>query len=387
MDSPLRRTWSEIDLDHLAYNFEAIRRYVGPEVKLLGVVKGDAYGHGSVSVARKLAQLGADYLAVSNEEEAAEIRNGGVELPILILGFTPADQSEHIIRFGLTQTIADPQTARAYDAAAARAGARMKVHIKLDTGMGRLGFQCDDAHFDESLRDILSVLALPSLDVEGVFTHFAVADEDTPDADEFTCMQHERFVRMLDAVEKSSGFHFRLRHCCSAGGTVFHPEWAGDMVRCGILLYGTGEMAERLSLRPVMRLKTVVSTIKEFESGIPISYGRTFYTQSRARIAVLPIGYADGLHRALSNLLVVRTPYGEARQVGRICMDMCMLDVTDQPDLKPGDEVEVYGEHMLCETAAKLCGTISYELLSAVARRVPRIYFENGKQVDRVDRL
>jgi alanine racemase len=387
MQTPLRRTWSEIDLDNLAYNFEAIRRCVGENTKLLGVVKGDAYGHGAVSVARKLAELGAAYLAVSNDEEAAEIRSAGVGLPILILGCTPSDQSERILNLGFTQTVADLESARAYDAAAARLGLRMKVHVKLDTGMGRLGFQCDDKHFDESLREILTVLSLPHLDVEGVFTHFAVADEETSEAEAFTLMQHERFTRMADETERQSGFHFRLRHCCNAGGIAFHPEWAGDMVRCGILLYGTGELAERLSLRPVMRLKTVVSAIKNYDEGVSISYGRTFYTQSRARIAVLPIGYADGLYRALSNLLVVRTPYGEARQVGRICMDMCMIDVTEQPDLKVGDEIEVYGEHMLCETAAKLCGTISYELLSAVSRRVPRLYFEHGKQVDRVDRL
>jgi alanine racemase len=158
------------------------------------------------------------------------------------------------------------------------------------------------------------------------------------------------------------------------------------MVRCGILLYGTGEIAERMGLKPVMRLKTVVSTIKDFDAGTPISYGRAYYTEGPCRIAVLPIGYADGLHRALSNKLVVRTPYGNARQVGRIRMDMCMVDVTDQVDLKPEDEVEIYGEHVLCATAAKLCDTIPYELLCDVSKRVPRLYFEGGKLVDRSDR-
>ena len=382
MTTRLKRTWAEIDLDSLSHNFEVIRRQVGPEAKLLGVVKADAYGHGAVRVAKKLSELGAAYLAVSNIEEAAELRAGGVTLPVLMLGYTPADQSERIVRLDLTQAVSDLATARAYDAHAARCGGRMKVHIKLDTGMGRLGFPCGESRFDASLRDVLEILKLEHLDVEGVFTHFAVSDEDAPDCAAFTEEQHERFVRMIDAVERAGAFRFRLHHCCNAGGIASYPEWAWDMVRCGILLYGTGDLAARMGMKPVMRLKTVVSSVREFDAGIPVSYGRTYYTSRPSRIAVLPIGYADGLHRALSGRLTVRTPYGDAPQVGRICMDMCMIDATELPDLKVGDEIEVYGEHMLCETAAKLAGTISYELLCAVSKRVPRVCFEDGKQID-----
>ncbi len=381
METPLKRTWAEIDLDNLAHNFGVIRAHVGPEPKLLGVVKADAYGHGAVRVARKLETLGAAYFAVSNIDECAVLRAGGVTTPILMLGYTPPEEGERIVHLDMTQAVPDLETARAYDEAAARCGKAMKVHIKLATGMGRLGFQCDDAHFDTSLRDIRAVLELPHLDVEGVFTHFAVSDEDAPEHVAFTKWQHERFVKMIGAVERD-GFRFRIHHCCNAGGIATYPEWSWDMVRCGIILYGTGELAERMGMRPVMRLKTVVSTIKDFAPDTSISYGRTYFTDGARRIAVLPIGYADGLHRALSNKLVVRTPYGEARQVGRICMDMCMVDVTDQPELRPGDEVEIFGEHMLCETAAQAAGTISYELLCAVSARVPRHYFENGRPAD-----
>lgn len=373
METPLKRTWAEIDLDALAHNYDIIRRQVGPGAKLLGVVKADAYGHGAVPVARKLEELGAAYLAVSNIDEAAELRDGGVTLPILMLGFTPAEQAERAVRIGMTQAVPSLELARAYDEAAARAGAPMKVHIKLDTGMGRLGFPCDDAKFDASLRDILEITRLEHLDVEGVFTHFAVSDEDAPEHVAFTELQHERFTRMIDAVEQS-GFRFRLKHCCNAGGIASYPQWAGDMVRCGIILYGTGELAERMGMQPVMRFKTTVATVRDFDPGISVSYGRTYYTDKPSRIAVLSVGYADGLHRALSNKLVVRTPYGMARQVGRICMDMCMIDATRQPELKSGDEVEIFGENVLCETLAQLCGTISYELLCAVSRRVPRVY-------------
>jgi alanine racemase len=239
--------------------------------------------------------------------------------------------------------------------------------------MGRLGFPCDDAHFDASLRDIRAVLGLPHLDVEGVFTHFAVSDEDAPEHVAFTRVQHERFLHMIDAVE-SGGFRFRLKHCSNAGGIASYPEWAGDMVRCGIILYGTGELAERMGMKPVMRFKTTVATVRDFDPDVSISYGRTYYTDKPSRVAVLSVGYADGLHRALSNKLQVKTPYGLARQIGRICMDMCMIDATDQPQLQSGDEVEIFGENVLCETLAKECGTISYELLCAVSKRVPRVY-------------
>lgn len=383
MESTLKRTWAEISLDNLTHNFETIRRQVGPKAKLLGVVKADAYGHGAVRVAKHLERLGAGYLAVSNLDECEELRVNGITLPILMLGFTPADQAGRILKNDMTQAVPNLAIAEAYSSAAVHAGGTMKVHIKLDTGMGRLGFQCDDAHFDASLRDILKILALPGLDVEGVFTHFCVSDEAADECVEFTKIQHDRFLRMIDAVETQGNFRFRLHHCCNAGGIASYPEWAWDMVRCGIILYGTGDLAERMGMKPVMTVKTTVSTIKDFDPDTSISYGRQFFTTRPSRIAVLPIGYADGLFRALSGKLRVLTPYGEAQQVGRICMDMCMIDVTDLPQLKVGDEIEVFGEHQLIETAAKRCGTISYELLCAVSKRVPRYYYLGGKCVDR----
>lgn len=383
MESTLKRTWAEISLDNLTHNFETIRRQVGPKAKLLSVVKADAYGHGAVRVAKHLERLGAGYLAVSNLDECEELRVNGITLPILMLGFTPADQAGRILKNDMTQAVPNLAIAEAYSSAAVHAGGTMKVHIKLDTGMGRLGFQCDDAHFDASLRDILKILALPGLDVEGVFTHFCVSDEAADECVEFTKVQHNRFLRMIDAVETQGNFRFRLHHCCNAGGIASYPEWAWDMVRCGIILYGTGDLAERMGMKPVMTVKTTVSTIKDFDPDTSISYGRQFFTTRPSRIAVLPIGYADGLFRALSGKLRVLTPYGEAQQVGRICMDMCMIDVTDLPQLKVGDEIEVFGEHQLIETAAKQCGTISYELLCAVSKRVPRYYYLGGKCVDR----
>ena len=191
--------------------------------------------------------------------------------------------------------------------------------------------------------------------MEGVFTHFCVADEEGEENVAFTRTQHERFLRMIDAAEARSGFHFRLRHCCNAGGIVCYPEWAGDMVRCGIILYGSGSLAEKMGMEPVMSLKTRVATVRDLAPGTSVSYGRTYFTERESRIAVLPIGYADGLHRTLSNRMEVLTPYGRAKQVGRICMDMCMIDVTDLPEVKSGDEVEIFGKNVLCaEDAGKV---------------------------------
>ena len=382
MESTLKRTWAEVDLDALAHNYERIRRHVGEKTKLLGVIKADAYGHGAVPVAKELEALGASYLAVSNIDECEEVRRGGVTLPVLMLGFTPADQAERILELDMTQAVQSLDIAKAFSDAAVKCGKKMKVHIKLDTGMGRLGFLCDEEHFDESLQDILAVLRLPGLDVEGVFTHFCVADEEGEENVAFTRTQHERFLRMIDAAEARSGFHFRLRHCCNAGGIVCYPEWAGDMVRCGIILYGSGSLAEKMGMEPVMSLKTRVATVRDLAPGTSVSYGRTYFTERESRIAVLPIGYADGLHRTLSNRMEVLTPYGRAKQVGRICMDMCMIDVTDLPEVKSGDEVEIFGKNVLCAEDAGKCGTIPYELLCAVSKRVPRHYFLHGKRVD-----
>ena len=382
MESTLKRTWAEIDLDALARNYDRIRRHVGEETKLLGVIKADAYGHGAVPVARELEALGASYLAVSNIDECEEVRLGGVKLPVLMLGFTPADQAERILELDMTQAVQSLDIAEAFSDAAVKCGKKMKVHIKLDTGMGRLGFPCDETNFARSLADILAVLKLPGLDVEGIFTHFCVSDEEGEENVAFTKKQHERYARMIAQAEEKGNFRFQLRHCCNAGGIVSYPEWADDMVRCGIILYGSGELAERMGMEPVMALKSRVAVVRSLAPGTSVSYGRTFFTTRESRIAVLPLGYADGLHRALSNRMEVLTPYGRAKQVGRICMDMCMIDVTDLPEVKSGDEVEIFGKNVLCAEDAAACGTIPYELLCAVSKRVPRHYFLHGERVD-----
>ena len=384
MDTILRRTWAEIDLDRLADNYEKLRHQMGPEAKYLGVVKADAYGHGAVMTAKKLEKLGADYLAVSNVEEAEELRHHGVGLPILLLGYTPAEMTETLVDNNVTQDVPSLEMARAYSQEARRCCRTLRVHLKLDTGMGRLGFQCDEAHFDRSLREILEAVRLPNLEWEGVFMHFCVSDEpEKPESAAFTRLQYDRFCRMIQAVEEGAGMKFAIRHCCNSGGVLFYPEYALDMCRPGIVLYGTEKMSVDFGLKPVMTLKSTIGPIKEYETDTSVSYGRTYVTGEKRRIGVVPVGYADGLPRTLSNRWSLMTKDGPAPIRGRICMDMCMVDLTDLPNVRTGDEVVVFGDGNPVEDMAETVGTITYELLCAVSKRVPRVYIENGRVVER----
>lgn len=388
MEKFLRRTWAEIDLDALAHNYKTLRERMGPKAKYLGVVKADAYGHGAVWVAKKLESLGADYLGVSNLEEAQELRHNGLTLPILLLGYTPADMTGELIESRVTQDVPSLEMARAYSREAAALGKTLTVHLKLDTGMGRLGFQCDEAHFTQSLEEILEARELPGLAWEGVFMHFCVSDEpDKAESRAFTKVQYERFAHMVSEVESRGGMQFAIHHCCNSGGVAFYPEYAWDMCRPGVILFGTETMSRTLGLKPVMTLKTTVGPVKIYAPDTSVSYGRTYFTGETERIGVLPIGYADGLQRCLSNRWEMLTPQGPAKIRGRVCMDMCMVDLTELPEVNTGDEVEVFGPNNPVERMAEMAGTITYELTCDVAKRVPRLYLENGRAVDRHLRL
>lgn len=383
MKSTLRRTWAEIDLDAIRHNYEALRRRIGEDVKFLGVVKADAYGHGAVHVARTLQELGADYLGVSSLDEAMELRANGIVMPILILGHTPADQVPNLITNNITQAVTCLAKAHEYNEAAARFGARVRVHIKVDTGMSRLGVLCAGRHFDTGVNGIVDSCNMPNLDVEGIFTHFAVADETDADDVDFTKRQLELFKAAVSAVEQRLGRRIAIRHCANTGAVALYPETYMDMVRPGLLLYGCGEFASELGLRPAMTLKAMINTIKIYDEGTDISYGRMFRTVSPTRIGVIPYGYADGFFRCLSNRCSIMTAAGPAPQRGRICMDMSMIDLSGLPDVGVGDEVEIFGPHNPVETLAQLAGTIPYELVCAVSKRVPRVYFKNGVEIDR----
>ena len=374
MNELQKRSWAEVDLGNIEHNYRAIRAALPRGCRFLGVVKADAYGHGALAVAHRLQTIGADYLAVSCLDEALELRQGGVTMPILILGHTPAAYTETLIDYRITQTVSALAKAKEYSLEAARLGRTLKVHIKLDTGMSRLGFLCAGGHFEQGVANVAESCALPGLDAEGIYTHFAVSDETGEDCAAYTREQFRLFTDVIAALARR-GVRFQLRHCANSGAVVSYPETALDMVRPGLLLYGYGDPDGRLGLRPCMRLVTTVSTIKHYESGTSVSYGRRFVTERHTRMGVLAIGYADGLPRLLSNRCCFWAG-GEAPQRGSICMDMCMVDLTDLPQAAVGDEVEIFGPHNDINTLAAAAQTIPYELLCAVSKRVPRIYVE-----------
>ncbi len=374
MDDLRKRTWAEISLKNLRHNYLAIRAGLPEGCRFLGVVKADAYGHGAVQVSHLLQEAGADYLAVSCLDEAMELRQNGIYLPILILGHTPAEFTETLVRNELTQAVTCLAKAEEYSAEASRLGLTLRVHIKLDTGMSRLGFLCAGTHFDEGVAHVIRSCTLPGLCAEGVFTHFAVSDEPGEDNERYTREQFALFLRVIAAAEERGGIRFAIRHCANSGAVVRYPETALDMVRPGLLLYGYGDDANKLGLRPCMRLVTRITTIKHYEPGTDVSYGRRFTTERVTRMAVLGIGYADGLPRLCSNKCSFAVAGGFAPQRGSICMDMCMADVTALPAAGVDSEVEIFGE---TNDIAPLCAaaqTIPYELLCAVSKRVPRVY-------------
>ena len=374
MNDLQKRTWAEISLPNLRHNYEAIRAALPAGCRFLGVVKADAYGHGALPVSRLLQEAGADYLAVSCLDEALELRRGGITMPILILGHTPPEYTGLLIEEDLTQTVSALAKAKEYSAAARELGKTLRVHIKLDTGMSRLGFLCAGDYFDIGVGNVIASCHLPNLEPEGIYTHFAVSDEEGEENEAYTRQQFKLFTDVIAAVKERGGVEFTIRHCANSGAVVHYPEMALDMVRPGLLLYGYGDESGKLGLKPCMRLVTTVSTIKHYEAGTSVSYGRRFVTERHTRMGVLAIGYADGLPRILSNRCSFYVEGGFTPQRGSICMDMCMVDLTELPQVEVGSEVEIFGEHNDINALAREAGTISYELLCAVSKRVPRVY-------------
>lgn len=373
MNDLQKRSWAEIRLPNIRHNYEAIRASLPEGCRFLGVVKADAYGHGALPVAKLLQEAGADYLAVSCLDEALELRRGGIDMPILILGHTPYEYTGALIQNHITQTISCLAKALEYAAEAERLGKALKIHIKLDTGMSRLGFLCSGAHFEEGVENVIRSCRLPGLVPEGIYTHFAVSDEPDEASRDYTLAQFALFMNFIDAVKERGGIRFPIRHCANSGAVVNYPQMALDMVRPGLLLYGYGDKG-RLGLRPCMRLVTTVSTIKFYEPGTSVSYGRRYVTDKRCRMGVLAIGYADGLPRIISNKCSFAAQGGFAPQRGSICMDMCMVDLSDLPQVDVGSEVELFGEKNDIYALSDAACTIPYELLCAVSKRVPRVY-------------
>ena len=382
------RTWAEIDLDALAYNMRGIRRITKPEAKIMAVVKADAYGHGVCECAGTLLENGADRFAVATLDEAIELRRSFSDVPIMILGSSMPQEAEALISNDITANVYTEEFAKELSDTAVRLGKTARVHIKLDTGMSRIGFVVTDTDNSAVLDAIERIYNMPMLEVEGIFSHFATSDE----ADgSYTRLQFERFMSICNALD-GRGVRIPVKHICNSAGIMMYPEYHLDMVRPGIILYGMYPSDEvdktRLELKYVMSLKSRVTYVKKVESGRGISYGKTYIAGGCETVATVPIGYADGYSRILGGKAQIAVGNECFPVVGRICMDQCMINVTSGNNIKRGDEALIYGAGAVTvDDVAAWLGTINYEVTCMLSRRIPRIYKRDGMTVKVLDYL
>lgn len=376
----IRPTWAEIDLNNLEHNMKEIAKLCkGKEI--IAVLKADAYGHGALDVARTLINGGTTKLGVAVITEALELRDSGIDTPIVILGYTPLSFAKELIRNDIEQTVYTYECAAELSKETQSLNKRVKIHVAVDTGMGRIGFLPTEQGLDE----IEALSKLPNVDIEAIFTHFATADE----ADKsYTLEQIEKFNWFCDTLEKR-GVNVGKKHIANSAAIIDMPDVYFDGVRPGILLYGyypSYEVnREKLDLKRVLTLKANISYVKTLPKGEYISYGRRFHTERESIIATIPIGYADGYSRQMLNKAKVIINGQLAPVVGSICMDQCMVDVTDIGQVKEGDEVILLGEQngvkFDAEDMAEIIGTISYEVICMISKRVPRVYIRDGEIV------
>ncbi len=379
-----QRVTAEIDLDAVAYNIKNIRKKVKKETMIMGVVKADAYGHGAVEVSKVLLYNGANWLGVAMIDEAVQLRKNNIMVPILILGYTPEAEIEDVVRYDIIQTVFSYEMAKMVSDAAVKLGKTAKIHIKADTGMGRIGFIPEENIGDE----VLKISKLPNIEINGIFTHFSTSDEKDKT---FTKLQYDRFKYAIDEIEKK-GIKLAVKHCANSAAIMDFDDLGFNMVRAGIILYGMYPsdevIKENLSLKPVMSIKTHISYVKKVGKNIPVSYGRTYYTDKESVIATVPVGYADGYIRKMQNggRVIVNGHY--ANIVGRVCMDQFMIDITDVPDVSSGDEVILMGSDgklsITAEEIAHVLDTINYEVVCMIGKRVPREYIKNNEIIKTV---
>lgn len=391
-DDFLMRTWAIIDLDALSFNIAQLRKNLPERTKLMAVVKADAYGHGDAKIAEELVENGVDFLAVSNIEEAAALRaaafKGSASVSLLILGFTPVHLAKKLADADIAQTILSYAYAKRLDDECKRLGVRVRVHIKLDTGMNRIGVT--DNEGSRVIDEVEAICKLKNLIPEGIFTHLSSADGDDEASVAYTQMQVSRYDSAVSSLEKR-GLSFSFHHLQNSAGIACLRDKSYEYARAGIVLYGVAPSEAPLPfpLMPVMAIKSVISMKKTIEAGEAISYGRKFVTTRKTDVATVPIGYADGYSRLLSNKGYLLIRGKRAPILGNICMDQLMVDVTDIKDACEGDIVTVVGIDNGIELGfndlAKLIGTIGYELMCLVSRRVPRVYKKFGKTVAVVD--
>ncbi len=385
LDHPI--TWAEIDLQAYAHNIKELKRISRPPARLMAVVKADGYGHGAIEVAREALQNGAQYLGVARINEAVPLREAGLEAPILIFGYSSPDLAQTLIDHDLTQTVYSLSTAQALSEKAARLGRKINVHLKVDSGMGRLGFLLDaknntpdDIPAQDPLAEIEAITRLPGLTVEGIFTHFATADSTDKS---YANLQLDRFMDLLNRLKKE-GLQPPLRHAANSAALIDMSDSHLDMVRPGIATYGLHPSDEvnksNVDLKPVMTLKSKIIHLKRVAAGFNISYGITFQTKNPTTIATVPVGYADGFNRLLSSRGHMLVHGRRVPIVGRVCMDLTMLDVGALSGVVLEDEVVVFGKQgngaVTADEIASSLDTINYEVVSTITGRVPRVYLK-----------
>lgn len=364
-----KRTWVEIDIKALENNYNVICK--NSKSKVIPVVKADAYGHGADYIVPALQNQGADFFAVSNVAEAVELRELGINGDILILGYTPVDSVSVLIKYNIIQCVYSLDYAKLISQKAIELNGKIKSHLKLDTGMGRIGFGCRQ----EKLSEILEALSLDGLCFDGVFTHFAVADSGNKNDIDYTNNQYKIFDETVKKLE-NSGYSFNLKHCCNSAGIISCGGMHMDAVRAGIILYGlnpSDDVDMSSLLVPVMSMYSVVSMVKELDMGDCVSYGRTYSASKKCRIATVSAGYADGVPRLLSNNGYVIIKGKKAPIVGRVCMDQFCIDVSDIQDVAIGDTVEIFGKNLSVDEVAKSAQTINYEIVCGISKRVSRV--------------
>lgn len=368
------RAQADVNLDAIRHNVAQIRAMLTRDTRLMIIVKADAYGHGAVPVAKALDENGADAYGVAIIEEAVELREAGIEKPILVLGYTPKEQYGMVVSYGVTQTVFQYDMAQALSIEASSLGKRARIHIKVDTGMSRIGYP----DTKESIEEIKQIAALPGIEIEGIFSHFARADE----CDKSSITEQLRRFNSFCALLKKEGIDIPIRHIANSAGAINDREANLNMVRWGICTYGiypSDEVSkEGLGLIPAMELRSHVIFVKDVGAGIGISYGSTYVTKSRMRVATIPVGYADGYSRNLSNCgkVIIHGQY--APILGRICMDQFMVDVTHIKDVKQGDTVTLLGRdqdaYISVEELSDWSHSFRYELICTVGKRIPRVY-------------
>ena len=392
----LSRAWAEIHLDRFRNNLSAIKSYVGKDTKVMAVIKADAYGCGVNEISRAAVENGADYLAVACLDEAKQIRRNGIDLPILILGATPLECVEDLFQYNIIPAVFERKLPEAISRYAKEHNQQLNIHIKVDTGMGRLGFPYYNSSYEDSVAEILEISKMDGIRVEGIFTHFSNAD--CEDSETITRQQFTQFMEIVEKL-RQGGLTIPIRHAANSAAICLYPEMHLDMVRPGIILYGeypSQYVKERtsLQLQPVMELKARVWQVKKVPAGQGISYGKTYVADCEKTIAAVGIGYADGYFRNLSNQIQVIINGKLASQVGNICMDQTVVDVSDIPDVSYGTEVILVGtsgeNSISFSKMAEFSGSINYEMMCDTGKRIVKAYFDGDtliKTVNYMDKI